>query len=91
MLVALRDGKDYLGIDGRITWASEDQRPQWRYELMRREFAFEQVRGTLRSVQVRCDRRLAVDEVTADKAWRIPAAGGTARCWCEATRARPSS
>ena len=78
-LLALRNGKGYLGVDGRITWGADDQRPQWHYALLRRKFGFEQVQGTLGSVQVRCDRHLAVDEVTTDKAWQIPASWGDCR------------
>jgi len=50
--------------------------PNWRHQLLRREFSVDAVQGKLDKLEIRCDWRRTTDVISPDKAWKVPANWG---------------
>lgn len=63
-----------LGFSGTVGYRSgcDLGEPNWRHQLLRREFAVDAVEGRADKLEIRCDWRRAKDTITPDKSWKIP-------------------
>ncbi len=64
-----------LAVPGEIS-ANGGLMAGWSYHLLRREFAFDVIRGELQNLALRCDWTAFTDEITLDVAWQIPDSWG---------------
>jgi hypothetical protein len=67
---AALDADAPIATDGRI------DRDPWRYALKRRIFTFADIEGSIRSIEVECDRRTTTLEFEALVEWNMPASWG---------------
>ena len=71
-------GEGAIGFKGKvgIRSGSDVGAPNWRHQLLRREFMVEPGQGTLDKLEIRCDWRRTVDVVRPDKSWKVPTSWG---------------
>lgn len=55
----------------------EDCSADWQYRPMRRKFSIANIKGTLSSLEIRCDWRRVVDSIEEDVSWSIPESWGS--------------
>jgi len=67
-----------LGFSGTIGFRSgcDLGEPNWRHQLLRREFAVDALEGRADRLEIRCDWRRAKDSISPDKVWKVPATWG---------------
>lgn len=72
------DGDGTLVFAGKVGYRSgcEVGAPNWRHQLLRREFAVDPGQGKIDKVEIRCDWRRVTDSITPDKTWRVPPSWG---------------
>jgi TonB family protein len=51
----------------------------WQHELLRRKFAFNDIKGDVGRFELRCDWKRVVDDVSTEKTWEVPMDWG----WCQ--------
>jgi len=75
------DGPDVLGFPGVVEFRSgcEEGRPNWKHELLRRKFTFDNIEGVVDDFELRCDWKRVVDKVSTEKVWEVPDNWG----WCQ--------
>ncbi len=57
----------------------EDCSADWFYRPLRRNFEFTGIDGSVDNLEIRCDWRRVVDDVTEEKSWQIPESWGDCR------------
>jgi hypothetical protein len=72
------DGDGDLVFTGKVGYRSgcEVGAPNWRHQLLRREFSVIPKEGNVDKVEIRCDWRRTIDVISAEKAWKVPASWG---------------
>lgn len=72
------DGQDNLAFTGKVGYRSgcEVGAPNWRHQLLRREFSVIPQEGKVDKVEIRCDWRRTTDVISDEKAWKVPASWG---------------
>jgi TonB family protein len=75
------DGAEVLGFPGVVEFRSgcEEGRPNWKHELLRRKFTFDDIEGVVDDFELRCDWKRVVDKVSTEKVWDVPDTWG----WCQ--------
>ncbi len=71
-------GPNALAFSGKVGFRSGCAvgEPNWRHQLLRREFAVDPGEGKLDKLEVRCDWRRITDVISPDKAWIVPTEWG---------------
>lgn len=71
-------GTDDLVFAGKIGFRSgcDVGAPNWRHQLLRREFSVVPEQGKIDKLEVRCDWRRTTDTVSTEKAWKVPVSWG---------------
>jgi TonB family protein len=72
------DGDGNLVFAGKVGYRSgcEVGAPNWRHQLLRREFSVIPNDGKVDKVEIRCDWRRTTDVISDEKAWKVPASWG---------------
>ncbi len=71
-------GPNALAFSGKVGFRSgcEVGEPNWRHQLLRREFAVDPGEGKLDKLEIRCDWRRTTDVISPEKAWIVPTEWG---------------
>jgi TonB family protein len=79
-IVSFVNGDKLLGTEGFIADADEtDETPHWAHSLLRREFGFAEINGSVGRLEIRCDWNRAIDVVEKNRTWAIPESWGNCR------------
>lgn len=75
-----------LASDGGIVVKGRVVKDAWQHTPTRRTFTFADIDGTVRTIELECDRRKAVLQYAADAEWSIPESWGACEIFVNARR-----